>query len=44
MSKKMAKFQVETLEQRFEMGWSAKKIDYKFKTPEGPIQGSFELE
>ena len=31
MSKKMAKFQVEELEQRFEMGWGPKKIHGKGK-------------
>jgi hypothetical protein len=39
----MAKFQVETLEQRFEMGWAPKKWDYKAKTPAGTAQGSFDL-
>lgn len=43
MQSKIAKFQVENLEQRFEMGWAAKKVDYKLKTPEGTAQGSFDV-
>lgn len=44
MSKKMAKFQVEALEQRFEMGWGPKKFEYKLKTPEGDVVGTIELD
>lgn len=43
MQSKIAKFQVENLEQRFEMGWSPKTVDYKLKTPEGTAAGSFDL-
>jgi hypothetical protein len=43
MQTKIAKFQVENLEQRFEMGWSAEKVDYKVKTPEGTLGGSFKV-
>lgn len=40
MPQKLEKFQVEELEQRFEMGWSLKKVDYKLKTPEGTTGGT----
>ena len=38
MSKKMAKFQVEALEQRFEMGWGPKKVGGEVKTDAGTIK------
>jgi hypothetical protein len=38
MQSKIAKFQVETLEQRFEMGW-IEKVGYEVKTSHGTIKG-----
>ena len=38
MSKKMAKFQVEALEQRFEMAW-IEKVGYEVKTSSITIKG-----
>lgn len=43
MPQKLEKFQVEELEQRFEMGWKPKKADYKIKTPEGTIEHKYDL-
>lgn len=34
----MEKFQVEELEQRFEMGWAPKKVGGTIPTDSGPIE------
>lgn len=38
MQSKITKFQVENLEQRFEMGWGPKKVGGEVKTDSGTIK------
>lgn len=38
MSKKLEKFQLEELEQRFEMGWGPKKVHGKGKIDGKPVE------
>ncbi len=38
-NKLVKKFQVEELESRYEMGWTAKKVNYSYTAPNGGTVG-----